>query len=182
MGSSLARNVRTMIDRIDPSVAADERTTLLAFLDWYRATLLLKADGLTDEQARTTSVAPSTLNLMGLVRHMAEVERNWFQRCMLDRPAEPLFYTEDEELDLHPPPDATLAEAVAALLAEIAAADQVIAGHGLDDVSVRERRTEDGGTFHPNLRWILVHMIEEYARHAGHADLLREAIDGVTGD
>ncbi len=172
-----------MIDRIDPSMAADERTTLLAFLQYYRATLLIKVDGLTDEQARTPSTPPSTLNLMGLVRHMAEVERNWFQRCMLDHDAPSLFYTEEnEELDMQPPVDATLAEAVSALRTEIEGADIVIADHHLDDSSVRERRKEDGGTFHPNLRWILVHMIEEYARHAGHADLLREAIDGVTGD
>ncbi len=172
-----------MIDRIDPSMAADERTTLLAFLDWYRATLLIKVDGLDDQQARTRSTPPSSLSLMGLVRHMAEVERNWFQRCMLDRAAPPLYYTDtDDDLDMHPPADATLADAVAALRAEIEAADIVIADHHLDDTSVRERRTEAGGTFHPNLRWILVHMIEEYARHAGHADLLREAIDGVTGD
>ena len=172
-----------MIQRNDPCIAADERTILVAFVDYHRATLLMKADGLDDEQVRRPSVAPSTLNLLGLVRHMAEVERHWFQRVMENREAPPIYYTdEDEDLDMLPPPEATLEDAVSTLRGEISISDAVIAAHSMDDLALRERRTDSGGTFFPNLRWILVHMIEEYARHCGHADLLREAVDGVVGD
>ena len=172
-----------MIERNDPCITADEPGVLIAFLDYYRSTLLMKADGLDDDQAGRPSVPPSSLSLLGLVRHMAEVERNWFQRVMEDRDASPIYYTdENEELDMQPPADATLEAAVSTLRAEIAVADRVITAHTMDDLARRERRTDSGGTFFPNLRWILVHMIEEYARHCGHADLLREAVDGVVGD
>jgi len=170
-----------MVERTEPRTDGDELTVLAGFLEYYRATLLMKADGLTDDQARTPSCPPSPLNLMGLVRHMADVERSWFRRGFTgesDETAAALFYTEAEpDLDMLPPPRATLAEAVAALENEIAVARAIVADSSLDDVARGERR---GERF--NMRWILVHMIEEYARHCGHADLLREAIDGVVGD
>jgi hypothetical protein len=163
----------------DPPVAG-ERTTLLAFLDYYRAVLIRKAEGLSDEQARQTACPPSDLTILGLVRHMADVERNWFRRSLPGGDDEPLFYGAahpdgDDDGDFHPPPDATLADALDALRAEIEVADRNIAAAELDDIERRER-----GKY--SLRWILVHMIEEYARHCGHADLLRQAIDGETGD
>jgi hypothetical protein len=170
-------------DRVDPPGLGDERTMLTSFLDYYRRTLVLKAEGLTDEQARTPSVEPSDLNLTGLIRHMAEVERNWFQRWMRGaEDAGPLFYgsahpTEDPDGDLHPGPDDTLAAAIAALTAEIEAADAVIRSNDLAQPARHERNG-----FRPNLRWVMVHMIEEYARHCGHADLVRQRLDGTTGD
>jgi uncharacterized damage-inducible protein DinB len=106
-----------------PPLNADERTTLESWLDFHRATLAIKCQGLDDQQAATAAIPPSGFTLTGLVQHMAEVERNWFRR--------------------------------------------VLTGRFMDaDVS---------------LRWIYVHLIEEYARHNGHADLLRERLDGTTG-
>jgi hypothetical protein len=164
----------------DEAPAADERTILLAFLDYQRAVLARKAEGLTDEQARLAACPPSDMTLLGLIRHMADVERNWFRRSLLAEHIGPIYYGPshpdgDEDGDFHPPPDATLSEALASFWAEIDVANHNIAGASLDDIERRERSTY-------SLRWILVHMIEEYARHCGHADLLRQAIDGVTGD
>jgi Protein of unknown function (DUF664) len=168
-----------MIERVEPLMGADEARTLDDFLEYFRATLFLKVAGLTDEQARTAACPPSPLNLMGIVRHMAEVERNWFRWVLSgDADAGAIYYTDDDpDGDMFPPPDATLAEAAGTLEHEIVEARRLRAGVPLDQMSAVPRR--DG---HPNLRWILVHMIEEYARHCGHADLLREAIDGTTGD
>ena len=169
----------TSSERIEPDTAPDERTALEQFLDYFRDTLLIKVAGLDTEQARREACPPSTLNLLGLVRHMADVERYWFRNVLIGDPIAPQFYTQDDpELDMQPPPGATLDEAVAALRAEIDIARANAAPIELDTLAVRFR----GGTADGNLRWIMVHMIEEYARHCGHADLLREAIDGQTGD
>jgi len=159
---------------------ADERATLQFFLDYQRIVLARKADGLTDEQARIAACPPSDLTILGLVRHMTEVERNWFQHSLQAKELSPYYYGEahpdgDEDGDFHAPLDATLADALAAYWAEIEASDAAIAAGTLDDIERRDRRTY-------SLRWIIVHMIEEYARHLGHADLLRQAIDGSTGD
>ena len=160
--------------------ADDERTTLLAFLDYQRAVLARKVEGLTDEQARWAACPPSDLTLLGLIRHMADVERSWFRRSLLAEDAPPIFYgaahpSGDDDGDFHPPPGATVTEALARLRVEIDVANRNIAAASLDDIERRERSTY-------SLRWILVHMIEEYARHCGHADLLRQAVDGATGD
>ena len=171
-----------MTERREPPDHAPERETLVAFLDYYRATLMLKAEGVTDEQARTPTAPPSDLNLMGLVRHMAAVEHHWFDRVWTASGQSWLFPSADDaDLDMHPGPLDTVADAIALLHREVAAADEVIAAADLDD---RARRVEqrDGVPFQPSLRWILVHLIEEYARHCGHADILRQAIDGATGD
>jgi hypothetical protein len=164
----------------DPAPASDERTMLLEFLDFYRAVLARKVEGITDEQARHPACPPSDLTLLGLVRHLADVERSWFRRSLLDEDAPPIYYGAahpdgDEDGDFHAPEGATVADALATYWAEIEVANRNVVGFGLDDI---ERRQP--GKF--SLRWILVHMIEEYARHAGHADLLRESIDGATGD
>ncbi len=165
----------------DDSFAVDgERATLDAFLRYHRAVLARKAEGLTDDEARRTPCPPSDLSMLGLIRHMADVERVWAQRQFLGRPNEPIFYgdahpDDDPDGDFHAPPTATLAEAFAAYWEQIAAADAVYAEAALDDV-------EQGGRAEHSLRWILVHLIEEYARHCGHADLIRQAIDGATGD
>ncbi|MFI6406310.1 DinB family protein [Streptomyces sp. NPDC050548] len=168
------------IERSEPSTTADERTMLDGWLNYHRETLALKCEGLTDEQLRTTAVEPSELSLMGLVRHMAEVERGWFRKVMADEQADPIYFTEeDPDGDFHTTETDTWTEAHATWRAEIEAANAHAARFTLDDISVgKHRRT--GERF--NLRWIYTHMIEEYARHNGHADLLRERIDGSTGD
>jgi hypothetical protein len=174
-----------MIDRIDPPAQAGEAEMLVSFLDYYRATLLVKADGLTDEQARTPTVPPSDLNIMGLVRHMSEVERNWFQRWFI-KAEEPSIYSSeddpDEDRDMHPGPDDTLADAIGVFQREVDISRQITAGASPDALAAHVGESVHWAGFHPSLRWILVHMIEEYARHCGHADLLRERIDGAVGD
>ncbi len=167
-----------MVERIDPAFAADEFTTLCEFLDFYRATLLIKVDGLCDLDARARACPPSNLNLMGLVRHMADVERSWFRRTLMDEAAPPIFYNDANiDGDLEPSTDDTLAAARDALDAEIAVSRRNVRDMSLDRLALVDRPGD-----RPSLRWIMVHMIEEYARHCGHADLLREAIDASTGD
>jgi uncharacterized damage-inducible protein DinB len=166
--------------RIDPAPAADERTMLTEFLDWYRLTFEVKCDGLTDAQARAT-IPPSDLSLMGIVRHLTEVERNWFRAKFLGEDA-PYYYCteEDQDGDFHPGPDDTLADALAHYRVECERAREITsAAASLDQLSAIAVRGYDAPV---SLRWILVHMIEESARHAGHADLLRQSLDGVTGD
>lgn len=159
-------------------MATDERTTLVEFLDYFRATLVIKAAGLDDEQARSRPVPPSSLSILGLVRHMAQVERVWFREILAGE-AIPRLYSTDEQpdQDLDDTAGQTLAAALVALDDEITAARTALTGVGLDQLSAVPR--SDG---HPKVRWILVHMIEEYARHCGHADLIRQAIDGAVGD
>ncbi|MFB7517262.1 DinB family protein [Streptomyces sp. NPDC056144] len=164
--------------RVDPSTTSGEREALEQWLDFHRATLAQKCEGLDDAQLRTPSAPPSDLSLLGLVRHMAEVERGWFRRTLTGETVPPIYpRDEDPDSDLHPSEKDTYEEAYAAWQAEIAGARELAAAHGLDDLSVRK----DGAEPY-NLRWIYLHMIEEYARHNGHADLLRERIDGATGD
>jgi hypothetical protein len=167
--------------RVDPPLVNPERASLLAWLDYHRQTLDMKCQGLTADQLCLRSVPPSTMSLIGLVRHMAEVERNWFQRVMSgvgDDVAGPIYYERvvNPDGDFDDVDPATVDTDLATWRQEIAAADVVIAGLDLDD----RRSSGDRGEF--DLRWVLTHMIEEYARHNGHADLLREAIDGTTGD
>ena len=168
----------------DPELqpAADEPTTLHGFLDYQRSILIRKAEGISDEQARTT-IEPSDLSLLGLVRHMAEVERGWFRRRFAALDAPPLYYgPDDRDGDFHPGHSETLAEALDALRAEIAFAHSATAGVAVDTLAAGIPPTQRIPGWQPNLRWILVHMIEEYARHCGHADLLRQRIDGSVGD
>ncbi|MGW0911995.1 DinB family protein [Streptomyces sp. NPDC002784] len=166
-------------ERREPAVNADERTMLEGWLDYHRQTLGWKCAGLTEAQLRTASVEPSELTLMGLVRHMAEVERYWFHEVLLDEDLGVLYSSEqDRDGDFHFSDADTWQEAHDTWQAEIERARRNTAGLGLDDFSKGTSRA--GETF--NLRWIYTHMIEEYARHNGHADLLRERVDGSTGD
>ena len=159
-----------------PPLEADERATLSGWLDFYRATLLDKCAGLTDEQLRTPAVAPSPLTLLGLVQHAAEVERNWFRRVLLGEDVPPLYGTQQSGQDggFELADEATLAAARATWDDEVAHSRAAAASRGLDETSPFL-----GGQV--TLRWVYSHMIGEYARHAGHADLLRERIDGTTG-
>ncbi|MDX3642126.1 DinB family protein [Streptomyces sp. MB09-02B] len=164
-----------------PPAYADERLMLESWLDFHRETLTLKCSGLKDDQLRLTAAAPSSMTLLGLVQHLAEVERNWFRRIFGGQDLPPVFGPGPGDgfgLD----PGRTADEVVAAWRAEVAQGRELIADASLDD-SGRLSEHEAGyvGEEGVSLRWILVHMIEEYARHNGHADLLRERIDGVTG-
>ncbi|WP_280892123.1 DinB family protein [Streptomyces sp. LBL] len=170
----------TTTERHEPATNADERAMLEGWLDYHRQTLAWKCEGLSDAQLRTPSVEPSELSLMGLVRHMAEVERGWFRKVLKDEAVGPIYYSDaDPDGDFHLTDADTWDEAYATWQAEIETARRHAAGFGLDDMSEGKHR-RSGERF--NLRWIVTHMIEEYARHNGHADLLRERVDGATGD
>jgi hypothetical protein len=167
------------ITRADPPYVANERATLEAWLDYHRTTLEQKCDGVAAPRLRERAVPPSTLSLLGLVRHMAEVERNWFRRVFAGEEAPPLYYSDqDPDGDFDRVDGADPHEAFATWRAECEHGRSLTAAAAsLDQVGERERQGEK-----VSLRWILVHMIEEYARHNGHADLLRERIDGATGE
>ena len=164
-------------ERPDPPLVADEREMLRAFLDFHRATLAQKCDGLTDDQLREQSSPPSTLSLLGLVRHMAEVERVWFRRTIAGEDL-PLVWT--DEVDFQVAYDAsksTRSEAFDAWQAEVLHSRRIEAeASSLDLLGHQPRWNEQ-----VSLRFVLLHMIHEYARHNGHADFLREGVDGVVG-
>jgi uncharacterized damage-inducible protein DinB len=163
--------------RTTESLTADELTTLQAILDRQRETLFWKCEGLTGEQLCARPVASSELSLLGLLRHLADAERFWFRRCVAGQDVPEVYARADDPDAAFLETDPTEAAADhARLLLEIDAARDAIAGIGLDEQFVDET---DGPI---SLRWTYNHMIEEYARHIGHADLLREAIDGVTGE
>jgi uncharacterized damage-inducible protein DinB len=166
------------ITRTDPPNVADERTMLDGWLDYHRETLLFKCAGLTAEQLKLRSAEPSSLSLLGLVRHMAEVERWWFRRRVAGEQITERYCTEASPDGDFDDLDTADAEAdFAAFAAEVELARKVAAGRSLDDTFYHPRREAE-----LSLRWVYVHMIEEYARHNGHADLIRERIDGTTGD
>jgi len=155
---------------------------LHAFLDWHRVVLIRKAEGISEAGARIR-LPPSDLTLLGLVRHMAEVERDWFRRRFTAQDAPPLYYSDDDEdCDFHPSDTDTMTDALAALRAEIAYAQNATAGVPMDTLAAAVPPTQRIAGWQPSLRWILIHMIEEYARHCGHADLLRQAADGSVHD
>ena len=171
--------------RPEPPLAADESSTLLGFLDYQRATLAWKCAGL-DAAGLGAKVATSSITLGGLLKHLANVEANWFSRWLHGRDWEPPWDTVDWKADpdwdwnsaADDPPEQLFAlwqDAVARSRSLVA---QALAEGGLERLA---RRTWPDGRA-PSLRWILVHMIEEYARHNGHADLLRESVDGLTGE
>ncbi|MEV6651776.1 DinB family protein [Streptomyces sp. NPDC051219] len=170
----------TTPERNEPHPSADERAMLDGWLDYHRATLALKCAGLSDEQLRQTPLAPSALSLMGLVRHLTEVERHWFAVVMAGEEPSPVYYSdEDPDGEFHLTENDTWAEAEATWQAEIARSRKVAEPRSLDELTVRK----DGRTGELfSLRWVYTHMIEEYARHNGHADLIREQIDGATGE
>jgi len=157
-----------------------ELATIREYLSNYRLTLGMKCDDLTPEQLAIRSVPPSTLSLLGLVRHMAAVEHSWFQRTLQARADEPRLYrtAEDRDLDFNGAvaDPAVVADAFATWHAQIEAADR-----WLDGVTDLDTVVAIPGGDQASVRDILIHMVEEYARHCGHADLLRGRIDGRVG-
>jgi uncharacterized damage-inducible protein DinB len=162
------------VERPQGPLAGPERPMLQAFLDWQRATLLYKCAGLTGEQMAGRTVPPSDLSLLGLVRHMTKVERTWFRQRFAGEPVDDLFGG-DKTADFERVDPARAAADYARLTEEFKLADAAVAHASLDDTFVH-------GNELMSLRLIYLHMIEEYARHLGHADLLREQIDGATGE
>ena len=163
--------------RVAEPQTGDERAMLEGWLDWHRQTLVSKCAGLTAEQLKTAAVEPSNLTLLGLLRHMTEVERAWFRiraaGQQLDLPYSSDANTDGDFEDIA---EADAEADHAAFLAEIAASSAAMAGVSLEHEFSTSRRPTI------SVRWAYLHMIEEYARHNGHADLLRERIDGTTGD
>ncbi len=166
------------VDRTESPNVAPERIAAEALLDYFRETLLWKCAGLSAVQLKQRSVPPSSMSLLGLVRHMAEVERVWFRARVGREDIGPIFCSAahpDADFD---DVDAADAEAdFATYQREVDAARTVLAARDFDDTFVL---TRPDATI--DVRALVLHMIEEYARHCGHADLLRECVDGATGD
>ncbi len=168
----------TTTERTKPPMTADERTSLESWLEFYRSTLFRKCADLDEHQIRAAAAEPSPLTLLGLLQHMAEVERNWFRRVLAQEDAPPILdpgperTAHDAGFDLAA--EATYDKALRSWQDEVARARGNCARYSLDD-------TGPLMTEQVSLRWIYLHMIGEYARHCGHADLIRERIDGSTG-
>lgn len=162
--------------RSEPPYVLDERALLEAWLEFHRTTLLLKCEGLDDAARKRCPIPTSKLSLHGLVRHMAEVERSWFRKTLLRDTDAPWIWSDDrvDDRELVPLDGADWAADLAAWRAECDDSRAAATAHQLDDTGLRHGEP-------CSLRWIYVHMIEEYARHNGHADLIRELIDGQVG-
>jgi uncharacterized damage-inducible protein DinB len=165
-------------NRVSEPQTGPERAMLQGWLDWHRQTLLSKCAGLTADQLKLATTEPSNLTLLGLVRHLTEVERSWFTRRAAGHPEVGLLYCSDsnEDGDFDDVATADAPAAFAAFRAELTASDQAVADLALDHEFPGRAATPI------SLRWVYLHMIEEYARHNGHADLIRERLDGTTGD
>jgi uncharacterized damage-inducible protein DinB len=171
--------------RPEPPIAADEITSILGFLDYQRATLEWKTRGL-DAAGLAVTVGVSTMTLGGILKHMAYVEDAWFWRTLHDRPRSAPWATvdwsADQDWDWHSAaddsPDELRALWSAAVERSRSAVAEALTNGGLDQAAGHAWPNGEA----PSLRWILLHMIEEYARHNGHADLLRESVDGETGE
>jgi hypothetical protein len=171
-------------------VTADERTILEGFLEYQRDALVRKCAGLTDEQLRMHPVPSSNVTLLGLFRHLAGVERWYFQAVINGRFPGGLFEQTDDADEDWNVLTATGAETLAMWNAEVESSRRVASQHPLDAIGTVPSDPDQiaAGTAHPSsgrqytLRWVLIHMIDEYARHLGHADIVREAIDGAAGE
>jgi uncharacterized damage-inducible protein DinB len=163
--------------RIGPPLRSGERETLRAFLDYHRATLAMNCDGLSDDDLRRRSMPPSTLSLLGLVRHMAEVERTWFRR-VINAEDIPLVWSDDGNFQAaYDASMSTRSEAFEAWQAEVEHSRRIEQeAASLDVTGYQASWGED-----VSLRLVMLHLIHEYARHNGHADFLREGIDGTVG-
>lgn len=163
--------------RIDPPSLAGERETLRSFLDFHRATLAMKCDGLSDEDLRLRSSPPSTLSLLGLVRHMAEVERTWFRKVVNAEDIPLVWSDEGDYQTAYDASTATRAEAFEAWQTEVRHSRRIEEAAASLDLTVHAARWNED----VSLRLVMIHVLLEYARHNGHADFLREAIDGTVG-
>ncbi len=164
-------------ERISPPLTGGERETLRAYLDFHRATLAMKCDGLGDEELCRQSMPPSTLSLLGLVRHMAEVERTWFRRVINKEDVPLVWSAEGDYQQAYDTSSATRTEAFDAWQTEVEHARRIEReAESLDITGYQPRWGE-----HVSLRLVMLHLIHEYARHNGHADFLREGIDGTVG-
>ncbi|MDT4912037.1 MAG: hypothetical protein QOC66_1165 [Pseudonocardiales bacterium] len=172
--------------RPEPPLAGDEAATLLGFLGYQRATLAWKCGGLTADGLRTT-LPPTSMTLAGLLKHLAYVEDLWFSRCLHGNvkipPWDAVDWTADPDWDWQSATDDSPEELFGLWWDTVQRSreqvTQALAAGGLDGLAAKSI-WPDGQV--PSLRWIVVHMIEEYARHNGHADLLRESVDGETGE
>ncbi|WP_406347563.1 DinB family protein [Streptomyces sp. NBC_00144] len=167
----------TSDNRTGPPTVGSERDMLRAFLDYHRATLAMKCEGLTDEELRQQSMPPSTLSLLGLVRHMAEVERAWFRRVFDDNDA-PMVWSDTTDFQAaYDASRSTRDEAFTAWEAEAGNSRRVEReAESLDMTGYQPRWGEE-----VSLRMVMVHVLLEYGRHNGHADFLREGVDGSVG-
>jgi hypothetical protein len=155
--------------------AADEYTTLDAFLEWHQQTVLLKISGLSETDLRR-AIVPSGVTPLGVVKHLGYVHRYWFRNVFVDEPGLSLPWSKaDPDADWRIEPSDTTEAIIALYQAEVDQARAICAAASLDDSARNPSRPR-------NLRWIMVHMIEEIARHNGHLDIIRELIDGVTGE
>ena len=174
------------VDRPSGPNVAGEREAAEGLLEYHRATLLSKCAGLTGDQLATRAVPPSSLSLLGLVRHMADVERVWFRRRVAGEQVAAIYWSDAssdgdfDDIDFDDIDPAGAEADFAAYRAEVETARVVLATRDYDDTFVS--RHGDGTEETIDVRALVLHMIEEYARHNGHADLLRECIDGTTGD
>lgn len=164
--------------RIRPPHVADERTQLVGWLDMQRAIIHWKCEGLSDADAHRPVLATSPLMTMaGIVSHLRWVEHTWFEVLFLGRPAEgPQFQVEPEDADMMVD-DVPLGQLLEEYERQCAVSNEIVAAHSLDEVG----RHPDFGAAAATLRWMVIHMVEETARHAGHTDVIRELLDGVKG-
>jgi hypothetical protein len=171
MDSISARDNRVLLD------AGNEWDQLDSWLNFYRETVLIKCDGLGLDQLQERPVSTSQLSLLGIIRHMTKVERYWFENVFLANGV-PNYYStpEDPDGDYNNLDELSLDDVMKNYLDAVAKSDECAAGHNLDELAKKSRDDKI-----VDLRWIYLHMIEEYARHCGHADIIRELVDGVTG-
>jgi uncharacterized damage-inducible protein DinB len=165
------------VERSGQLLIGGEADVIWSMVDFYRSTLLTKCQGLAEDQLKCHSVRPSSLTLLGLLQHMTAVERYWFEECAEGRAVEPIYSSDTfrngdfEALDTFP-----VKEVAERYHAACASSRGIAAAHSFEEV------VESEAYGHPlSIRFIAVHMVDEYARHCGHADLLREAVDGVVG-
>jgi hypothetical protein len=163
--------------RTYPVFCGEERDQLESWLDFYRGTLLDKCDGLTADQLKERPLATSKLSLLGMVRHMTFVEQTWFEVTFAGRDVVEYYkLADDRDSDFSDLDSASVEDVFNLFAVSVVVSREVAYGHALEEMAVKPRRGLD-----VDLRWIFIHMIEEYARHCGHVDILRELIDGATG-
>lgn len=163
--------------RIDPPYRGGEKETLLGFLNFLRQTVVLKCQGLSEEQMRSTPTA-SSMTLLGMLKHLTIVERYWFRGVFLDEDVDLPWSEEDPDGDWRHDNEDSGATAIADYVAEYTKSNEIVTSHNLDELAKWAKSDDE----RVNLRYIMVHLIEETGRHCGHADIIRESIDGVTGE